>query len=340
MSNMSQYQEFIAKSRYCRWMEDKGRRESFDEAVDRYFDFFKEHLNEKFNYSIPEDEEKSYRESFKSLDFVGSMRALMTAGPALKRDAAAGYNCSYLAVNKIRSFDEMIYILMCGTGVGFSVERQFINDLPAVPDELYESDSMIVVRDSKIGWAKCVKEVVGMLYSGTIPKVDYSKLRPAGAKLKTFGGRSSGPDPLKDLIDFTIRSFKAAKGRKLTSVEVHDIMCYVASTVVVGGVRRSALISLSNLSDDRMRNAKSGQWWVTNPQRALANNSVAYTEKPDMQTFMKEWVSLHESKSGERGIFNRQAAKKQVERSNALRRKWFGDDVRLREVNHEFGCNP
>ena len=255
------------------------------------------------------------------------MRAMMTAGPALDRDNTAGYNCSYLPVDDPKSFDEAMYILLCGTGVGFSVERQFISKLPEVP-ELFESESIVVVKDSKEGWAKGFRQVLALLWAGEIPKWDVSQVRPAGARLKTFGGRASGPAPLVELFNFAVSTFKAAQGRKLSSMECHDLMCFIGQIVVVGGVRRSAMISLSNLSDDRMRHAKSGQWWETAGHRALANNSVSYTEKPDMETFMREWLALVESKSGERGIFNREASKKQAAK--------FG----RRDPNYEFGTNP
>jgi ribonucleoside-diphosphate reductase alpha chain len=256
------------------------------------------------------------------------MRGLMTAGKALERDNVALFNCSYIPCDHPRAFDEAMYILMCGTGVGFTVERQDTARLPCVADDMHESDTTIVVEDSKIGWAKAFKELVSMLYAGQIPRWDVSKVRPAGARLKVFGGRASGPDPLVSLFKFCIKTFKGAVGRKLTSLECHDIMCKIGETVVVGGVRRSALISLSNLSDDRMRNAKSGAWWENNPQRSLANNSVCYTEKPDMLAFMKEWQAMYESQSGERGIFNRIAAKKQAGKNGR------------RDTNHEFGTNP
>ena len=255
------------------------------------------------------------------------MRAMMTAGPALERDNTAGYNCSYLPVDDPKSFDEAMYILLCGTGVGFSVERQYITKLPEVP-VLYDSDTTVVVKDSKEGWAKAFRQVLALLWAGEIPKWDVSKVRPAGARLKTFGGRASGPAPLVELFNFAVNTFKNAQGRKLSSIECHDLMCFIGQIVVVGGVRRSAMISLSNLSDDRMRHAKSGQWWETAAHRALANNSVAYTEKPDVETFMREWLALVESKSGERGVFNRQACV-------AIAKKHG-----RRDPNHEFGCNP
>lgn len=299
-------QEYVHKSRYARWMEDAQRRETWPETVQRYVDFFYERFP---HYPID-----LIRDSITKLDVMPSMRALMTAGPALERDPIAGYNCAFVAVDHPRAFDEILYVLMCGTGMGFSVERQFIANLPVVAERMVESDITIKVKDSKGGWANALRELIALLYAGTVPKWDVGGVRPAGAKLKVFGGRASGPAPLVDLFKFTVATFKEAAGRRLTSVECHDLVCKIADIVVVGGVRRSALISLSNLSDDRMRHAKSGQWWVNDPQRALANNSAAYTERPDMELFMKEWLALVESKSGERGIFNRQAAiKKAIE---------------------------
>jgi ribonucleoside-diphosphate reductase alpha chain len=268
------------------------------------------------------------QEAILGLEVMPSMRALMTAGTAFNRDNTAGYNCSYMPVDDVKSFDEAMFILLCGTGVGFSVERQFISKLPEVPEVLFKSATTIVVKDSKEGWAKALRQVIALLYSGEIPKWDVSAVRPAGAKLKTFGGRASGPAPLIDLFNFVVRVFAEAKGRKLSSIECHDIMCKIGEVVVVGGVRRSAMISLSNLSDDRMRHAKSGSWWENDPQRALANNSVSYTEKPDSLSFMREWMALVESGSGERGIFNRQASKKQAAKNGR------------RDPNYEFGTNP
>ena len=318
------YQQFIHQSRYARWQEDKRRRETWPETVKSYFDFFEQHLGNK-----AKKDRKELEEAVLNLKIMPSMRALMTAGEALHRDNVAGYNCAYLAVNEKKAFDECLFILMCGTGVGFSVERREVEKLPMVAEALYDTDTTIVVADSKIGWAKAYKELISMLYAGQIPKWDMTKIRKAGERLKTFGGRASGPTPLDNLFRFTIETFKGAKGRKLSSIECHDLMCKVAEIVVVGGVRRSALISLSNLTDERMRKAKSGQWWLDNTQRALSNNSVAYTEKPDVNIFLKEWMSLIESKSGERGIFNRIAAKKQVEK--------LGD---RRDSNYNFGTNP
>ena len=315
------YQSFIHKSRYARWLEEEGRRETWGETVSRYMDNLVYPKIGKDSYT------KEIEQAILSLDVMPSMRALMTAGPALARDNTAGYNCSYLPVDDLKSFDEAMFILLCGTGVGFSVERQFISKLPEVP-QLFESESIIVVKDSKEGWAKGFRQLIALLYSGEIAQWDVSKVRPAGAKLKTFGGRASGPAPLVDLFNFTIRTFKEAQGRKLSSLECHDIMCKIGEVVVVGGVRRSAMISLSNLSDDRMRHAKSGAWWENNPQRALANNSVSYTEKPDSLSFMREWMALVESGSGERGIFNRQASKVQAAKNGR------------RDADYDFGTNP
>jgi ribonucleoside-diphosphate reductase alpha chain len=323
------YQHFIYVSRYSRWLETENRRETWSETVKRYFDFFEEHLLEKHNYKVPADLRDELEQAVVNLEIMPSMRALMTAGEALRRDNTAGYNCSYVSVNNIRAFDEILYILMCGTGVGFSVERQYVEKLPTIAEQFNHSDTVIMVQDSKAGWAKAYRELISLLIGGQIPKWDMSKIRPAGARLKTFGGRASGPRPLVDLFQFTTDTFKRAAGRKLTSIECHDIVCKIAEIVVVGGVRRSALISLSNLTDERMRDAKSGAWWEQNPQRALANNSVAYKEKPEIGIFMEEWLSLYKSKSGERGIFNREAAKKTVAK--------LGD---RRDPNHEWGTNP
>ena len=323
------YQEFIHLSRYSRWLPEKKRRETWDETIKRYFDFFQEHLKDTCNYTLKPELREELEDAVLNLRVMPSMRCLMTAGEALKRENIAGYNCSYVAVSRVQAFDEILYVLMNGTGVGFSVERQYITQLPSVAEEFHPSDTVITIADSKLGWAKAYKELLGLLWIGQIPKWDLSKVRPAGAPLKTFGGRASGPEPLDNLMNFTVNVLKNAAGRKLSSIECHDIVCKIAEVVVVGGVRRSALISLSNLSDDRMRHAKSGQWWNDNPQRALANNSACYTEKPDMGIFMDEWKALYESKSGERGIFNRQSANKQVEKSG--RRVVDG---------YEFGTNP
>ena len=323
------YQEFIHLSRYSRWLPEEGRRETWNETVARYFDFFTDHLKDMTGFKIDKDLRNDLEIAVLEQRVMPSMRCLMTAGEALKRENIAGYNCSYVAVNRIQAFDEILYILMNGTGVGFSVERQFVSELPLVAEEFHETDTVIVVADSKLGWAKAYKELVGLLYIGQIPKWDLSKVRPAGAPLKTFGGRASGPAPLENLFNFTVNVFKGSNGRRLSSLECHDIVCKIAEVVVVGGVRRSALISLSNLSDDRMRHAKSGQWWEQNGQRALANNSACYTEKPDMGIFMQEWTALYESKSGERGIFNRASANNMAEKNG--RRKIEGQ---------QFGTNP
>ena len=323
------YQEFIHLSRYSRWLPDKERRETWDETVARYFDFFTEHLKETVNYTLTKKFREELEQAVLGLRVMPSMRCIMTAGEALKRENIAGYNCSYVAVDRPQAFDEILYVLMNGTGVGFSVERQYVSQLPTIADEFFETDTTITVADSKLGWAKALKELVGMLYIGQIPRWDLSKVRPAGAPLKTFGGRASGPEPLESLFNFTVNIFKNASGRKLSSIEAHDVVCKIAEVVVVGGVRRSALISLSNLSDDRMRAAKSGQWWNDNPQRALANNSAAYQEKPDIGVFMDEWKSLYDSKSGERGIFNRESA------------VWMASKNGRRNVeDFEFGTNP
>lgn len=331
---MDEYQAFIHKSRYARYMDEEGRRETWEETVDRYIGFWKDQFkrNEdpeesKFNPEVLAALDEA-REAIINLEVMPSMRCLMTAGKALERDHVAGYNCAYTPVDHVRVFDEILYILMCGTGVGFSVERQYINKLPEVAEEFYDSDTTIVVVDSKIGWADAFKQLVGLLYGGSVPSYDLSRVRAAGERLKTFGGRSSGPAPLKDLFDFTIQLFKGAAGRRLNSIEVHDLVCKIAAIVVVGGVRRSALISLSNLTDQRMRHAKDGNFYEQNPQRTIANNSVSYTEKPDVEIFMEEWLSLYRSKSGERGIFNRAAADYQVDRTGR------------RETGHEWGCNP
>lgn len=329
MSLPTPYQQFIHLSRYSRWLEKEGRRETWEETVERYFKFFDEHLSENQKFSVDPALRQELKDAVLNLEIMPSMRSLMTAGEALRRDNTAGYNCSYVAVNRVRAFDEILYILMCGTGVGFSVERQYVEKLPTIAEVFTDSDTTIIVQDSKAGWAKAFRELISLLIGGQVPKWDLSKIRPAGARLKTFGGRASGPKPLEDLFRFTTDTFRRAAGRKLTSIECHDIVCKVAEIVVVGGVRRSALISLSNLTDERMRDAKTGAWWNDNPQRALANNSVAYKEKPEIGTFMDEWVSLYKSKSGERGIFNRAAAQKTVAK--------LGD---RRDPNYEFGTNP
>ena len=325
----TQYQQFIHLSRYSRWMPQENRRETWEETISRYFTFFESYLQKMHKYKLTDKLQNQLKDYILDLKIMPSMRCLMTAGEALEKENIAGYNCSYVAVDRPQAFDEILYILMNGTGVGFSVDRQSVNNLPDVAEEFHPSDTKIIVADSKLGWAKAFKELLAMLYHGQVPKWDLSKVRPAGAPLKTFGGRASGPEPLDDLFKFSVKVMRSAAGRKLTSLECHDIICKIAEVVVVGGVRRSALISLSNLSDDRMRAAKTGRWWETEPQRALANNSAIYTETPDMGIFLKEWRSLYDSKSGERGIFNRAAAVRVASENG--RRKTDG---------MEFGTNP
>ena len=337
MSNMlpTPYQQFIHKSRYARWIEDEQRRENWDETVSRYISFMDSYVHDKHGYKLDSSLRNELEEAILNLRVMPSMRAMMTAGDALERDAVCGYNCSYIPVDSPRAFDECMYILMCGTGVGFSVERENVDKLPVVSDNFNDSETVIKVADSKPGWAKALRELIALLYAGQVPSWDMSGVREAGARLKVMGGRASGPQPLIDLFNFTVKKFKKAAGRRLYPIECHDLMCKVGEIVVVGGVRRSALISLSNLGDEQMRLAKSGEWWdepdkqiYRNGQRALANNSVAYKTKPEMGTFMREWLSLYDSKSGERGIFNRQSAKKQAAKNGR------------RETEHDFGCNP
>lgn len=315
------YQKYIHASRYARWLPELGRRERWWETVKRYCDFWQKKYPDVFPY------ERVYN-GILNLDVVPSMRALMTAGPALERDNIAGFNCSYIPIQDSKCFDEILFILSNGTGVGYSVERQYINQLPEVAEVFHDTDTCIVVADSKQGWASALRQLISLLYSGQVPKWDTHHVRKAGERLKTFGGRASGPEPLEDLFRFAIELFKKAAGRKLNSVECSDLVCKIAQVIVVGGVRRSALICLSNLTDERMRNYKNGQWWIDDSQRALANISVAYTENPDIGTFMREWQALYESKSGERGIFNRVSAKKQAESTSR------------RDISYEFGTNP
>lgn len=322
------YTQFIFTSRYARYKTDAQRREDLDETVGRYLDFMKTQLKEECGWDMPSDLYTELYNGITQFMVVPSMRALMTAGTALDRDNTAGYNCSYLVADDPKAFDEAMFILMCGTGVGFSVERQYVNKLPEIPDRLYDSDTVIKVKDSKEGWAKAYRQLISLLYAGEVPKWDVSSVRGAGERLKTFGGRASGPGPLEDLFRFTIAKFRAATGRKLSSIECHDLFCKIGEIVVVGGVRRSAMISLSNLSDDRMRHAKSGNWWENEGQRALANNSISFVEKPDVGAFLREWTSLYDSKSGERGIFNRKASEKQASKNGR------------RELGHEWGTNP
>jgi ribonucleoside-diphosphate reductase alpha chain len=319
---MDVYQSYIHKSRYARYIPEKQRRETWDETVDRYISYFKN------RGSLDDKTGEELREAITNLEVMPSMRALMTAGEALDRDNVAGFNCSYLPIDHPKAFDEMMYILMCGTGCGFSVERQYISKLPEVSEDFHATETIIHVADSKIGWAKAYRELITMLYSGQVPEWDLSRVRPAGTVLKTFGGRASGAEPLEDLFKFTVEVFRSAAGRKLSSIECHDICCKIAQIVIVGGVRRSALISLSNLTDDRVRRAKTGQWWLDNPQRGLANNSACYTEKPDFEAFLNEWSSLYESRSGERGFFSRVASQKQAAKNGR------------RDPEHDFGTNP
>ena len=329
MNYMNDYQRFIALSRYARWIEEDNRRETWEETVSRLINYFKYHTEQVLEVSIDDSMWKQIKGGIVSLNIMPSMRAMMTAGHALDREHIAGYNCSYIPIDNPKAFDEVLYILMNGTGVGFSVERQYINSLPTIPDREFEhTEDVISVADSKEGWARAFRDLISYLYTCRIPKISVNKIRPSGARLKTFGGRASGPQPLVDLFDFTITKFKEASGRKLTSLECHDIVCKTGEVVVVGGVRRSALISLSNVSDDRLRSAKKGQWWETNPERSLANNSAVYTDPPDTATFMKEWYSLYESKSGERGMFNRQSA--QIKAAQNGRRN----------ADVDFGTNP
>ena len=322
------YENFIALSRYAKWVEAEGRRETWGETVDRYFSFMTNHLKENHNYVPSEKLVAELKEFVFKRNVMPSMRSVMTSGAALERDNVAGYNCAFLPVDSPRSFDETMYVLMCGTGVGFSVEYKYINKLPPVPEKLEKSDTVIVVEDSKQGWAKAYRELLALLWTGHIPAIDVSKVRPAGARLKTMGGRSSGPQPLVNLFDFTIAKFKNAIGRNLKPIECHDIMCKIGEVVVVGGVRRSAMISLSNINDIEMAQAKSGNWWEQSPQRALSNNSVAYSRKPEMEQFIAEWKSLYDSKSGERGIYNVAAAQAQASK--------FG----RRDPEIHYGTNP
>ena len=325
---MTPYNTFIAKSRYSRFLDDKNRREHWGETVARYFDFMDLHLVTKQGYNLPAELRAELQEAVTNLDVVPSMRAVMTAGTALDRQNVAAFNCSYLPIDDPKAFDEAMYILLCGTGVGFSVEQKYVTKLPEVPDQLFASQTSIMVSDSKEGWAKSLRQLIALLYSGEIPKYDVSKVRPAGARLKTFGGRASGAQPLEDLFKFVISKFKTAAGRKLSSLECHDILCKIGEVVVVGGVRRSAMISLSDLTDDKMAHAKAGNWWDGQGQRALANNSATYEETPAIGQFMREWTSIYESHSGERGIFNREASQMQAAKNGR------------RDASYEFGTNP
>ena len=325
---MTPYQTYIAKSRYSRYLDDKGRREHWDETVSRYLSFMSKHLQEKHNFTIDSTLHDRLYNAIVNLDVMPSMRAIMTAGEALERQNIAGYNCSYLPIDDPKAFDEAMYILLCGTGVGFSVEQKYVNRLPEIPEKLYESNTVVHVKDSKEGWAKALRQVLALLWAGEVPKWDVSSVRPAGTRLKTFGGRASGPEPLVDLFKYVVAKFKSACGRKLTSLEAHDILCKIGEVVVVGGVRRSAMISLSDLSDDRMAHAKAGNWWDGQGQRALANNSAVYDTKPDVGQFMREWSNIYESHSGERGIFNRYASELQAAKNER------------RVLGKEWGTNP
>jgi ribonucleoside-triphosphate reductase len=331
--SMSLYQEFIHQSRYARWLPELNRRETWQETVKRYFDFFTIHLKTECDYTIPKALRLRLQTAVLGLDIMPSMRAVMTAGPALERENMAGFNCSYVAIDRPTAFDEVLYILMNGTGVGYSVESKYVNKLPYITEAFTKSDTVIVVPDSKLGWAKATRELIALLYAGQIPSWDVSKLRPAGAPLKTFGGRASGPEPLVSMFRFAVDLFKRNAGRKLSTLDCHDLVCKIADTIVVGGVRRSALICLSDLSDDLMRTAKSGRWWDSTspayaPHRALANISYVSAEQPQIEHFTKEWLALIESKSGERGIFSRLAAQNQAKKTGR------------RDPNFEFGTNP
>ena len=336
----TQYQQFIHLSRYARWDYDKKRRETWGETVNRFFQFFQEHLKEMCNYDLENGVLEKLKKEVMSLNVMPSMRCMMTAGEALRKENIAGYNCSYVKIDNPRSFDEILYVLMNGTGVGFSVEADHVSQLPSIAEEFHPTDTTIIVADSKLGWAKAYKELLSLLWSGQVPKWDLSKVRSAGTPLKTFGGRASGPEPLDDLFHFSTKVFQDAAGRKLKPIECHDIVCKIAAIVVVGGVRRSALISLSDLNDGEMRKAKSGQWWEYNGQRALANNSVNYKEKPNVGTFMREWNSLYDSKSGERGMYNSASAKAQVSKLNEREKDENQEFIKRREPREDFGTNP
>jgi len=327
-SKLNYFQSYIAKSRYSRFLDDKGRREHWPETVTRYFNFMEKHLKDKHQYTLSPALRYELEEAVTNLEVMPSMRSIMTAGEALERQNIAGYNCSYLPIDDPKAFDEAMYILLCGTGVGFSVEQKYVNKLPEIPEKLYDSNTTIVVKDSKEGWAKALRQIIALLYAGEIPKWDVSAVRPAGTRLKTFGGRASGPEPLVELFKYVIAKFKGAVGRKLHTIECHDILCKIGEVVVVGGVRRSAMISLSDLGDDRMAHAKAGNWWDGNGQRALANNSAVYEVKPDVGQFMREWSNIYESHSGERGIFNRYASELQAEKNGR------------RSLGKEWGTNP
>ena len=325
---MTPYETYIAKSRYSRYLDEQGRREHWPETVKRYFDFMEKQLKENNNYTLSTELRNRLETAVVNREALPSMRSLMTAGDALERQNVAGYNCSYLPIDDPKAFDEAMYILLCGTGVGFSVEQKYVNRLPEIPEKLYESNTVVHVKDSKEGWAKALRQVMALLWAGEVPKWDVTTVRPAGTRLKTFGGRASGPEPLVDLFKYVVSKFKSACGRKLTTLECHDILCKIGEVVVVGGVRRSAMISLSDLGDDRMAHAKAGNWWDGNGQRALANNSAVYDVKPDVGQFMREWSNIYESHSGERGIFNRYASEFQASKNGR------------RVLGKEWGTNP
>jgi ribonucleoside-triphosphate reductase (thioredoxin) len=325
---MTPYETYIAKSRYSRYLDEQVRREHWPETVKRYFDFMEKQLKENNNYTLTAELRNRLESAVVSREALPSMRSLMTSGDALARQNVAGYNCSYLPIDDPKAFDEAMYILLCGTGVGFSVEQKYVNRLPEIPEKLYESNTVVHVKDSKEGWAKALRQVLALLWAGEVPKWDVSSVRAAGTRLKTFGGRASGPEPLVDLFKYVVSKFKGATGRKLTSLEAHDILCKIGEVVVVGGVRRSAMISLSDLGDDRMAHAKAGAWWDGNGQRALANNSAVYDVKPDVGQFMREWSNIYESHSGERGIFNRYASEIQASKNGR------------RVLGKEWGTNP
>lgn len=325
---MTPFQQYIHKSRYARYLDEHNRREHWPETVSRYFNFMEKHLEKNNNYKMPKELRTELESAVLNLEVMPSMRSLMTAGEALERQNIAGYNCSYLPIDDPKAFDEAMYILLCGTGVGFSVEQKYVNRLPEIPDHLFESNTTVVVKDSKEGWAKSLRQVIALLYAGEIPKWDVSSVRPAGARLKTFGGRASGPEPLVELFKYVVAKFKCAAGRRLSTLECHDILCKIGEVVVVGGVRRSAMISLSDLGDDRMAHAKAGNWWENNGQRSLANNSAVYDSRPDVGQFMREWSNIYESHSGERGIFNRYASELQAAKNGR------------RKLGQEWGTNP
>jgi len=320
---MDNYRTFIHKSRYARFLDDFGRRETWGETVDRVVSFWKERIS---NNIISDADFQEISDAIYNHEVMPSMRAMWSAGDALAQNPFRGYNCSFTAIDHIRCFDEILYILMAGTGVGFSAEAQYVTKLPIINDNFAKSERTISIEDSAEGWAKGLRKLIAELYLGNEHNWDYSKIRPEGARLKTMGGRASGPEPLKELFSFVTMKFKLAAGRKLTSLEVHDIVCKIAEVVVVGGVRRSALISLSDLGDPEVRDCKSGRWWETAAHRALANNSAVYDSKPSMAVFMDEWIALMKSGSGERGIYNRGGA-----RAMAPDRR-TGDLI--------VGCNP